>query len=374
MKKIFFFLLLASFASSSPVTAQTETTVVVGGRVVNGTSGAPVPTGLEVTVVSLGSTGDELARTKTSSGNDGLFKAEIEKGDRYLIATTHLEVTYTSVVTDPSGPVELKVFETTDDDSVVSVTSDTTTVIRGEDNVLEVLALMRVSNSSDRTYLGRQTEEGRSVLRFPVPPGAFDVNPGTGITSGVIAVPGGFTAADPLQPGELNAGYLYRVRASRQGWPMRRAFFYPTTRVTILIDESLRLSSPRLRFSEVVPIGEGEDAKRYRQYDGRSFSAGDLIEADITYPAEGPNKNAALYVGAIAGAIVLLAIAIVVPLRRRRRNPSVVELSERERLIEEIAALDQAFEMESIEEGEYTRRRNEMKSKLQTMTNDFTAR
>lgn len=373
MKKIFLFVLLASLASSSPVTAQTETKVVVEGRVVNGSSGASVPTGLEVTVVSLGSTGDELARTKTSSSNDGSFTAEIGQGHRYLILTTHHEVTYTSVVTDPSGPVELKVFETTDDDSVISVTSDTTTVIRGEDNVLEVLALLRLSNSSDRTYLGRQTQEGRSVLRFPVPPGAFDVNPGTGITSGVIAVPGGFTAADPLEPGELNAGYLYRVRASRQGWPMRRAFFYPTTRVTILIDESLRLSSPRLRFREVVPIGEGEDAKRYRQYDGRSFSAGDLMEADITYSAQEPKRNA-LYVGAIAGAIVLLAIAIVVPLRRRRRSPSVVELSERERLIEEIAALDQAFEMESIEEGEYTRRRNEMKSKLQTMTNDFTAR
>ena len=372
MKKIFLVVLVASLASSSPVTAQAETKVVEG-RVVNGTSGASVPAGLEVTVVSLSSTGDELARTKTSSGNDGAFRAEITGGHRYLIASTHHEVTYTSVVTDPSVPVELKVFETTDDDSVISVTSDTTTVIRGEDNVLEVLALMRVSNSSDRTYLGRHSQEGRSVLRFPVPPGAFDVNPGTGITSGVIAVPGGFTAADPLQPGELNAGYLYRVRASRQGWPMRRAFFYPTIRVTILIDESLRLSSPRLRFSELVPIGEGDDAKRYRQYDGRSFSAGDLMEADITFSAEGPSRTA-LYVGAIAGAIVLLAIAIVVPFRRRRRSPIVAELSERERLIEEIAALDQAFEIESIEEGEYTRRRNEMKSKLQTMTNHLTAR
>lgn len=368
-----FLVVLASAFSLLPVDAQSVAhAVTIRGRITNGTSGGQVPQGLEVTIVALAETGDELGRATTASSN-GSFTAELPTAERHIVLATHLGVTYSSVVEDPAQLAEVTIHETTADDSVVEVATDTTTLLEGEQGVIEALALMRVKNISDRAFVGRPSEEaGPAVLRYPVPQGAFDVNPGAGITKGVRQIPQGFTSSDPILPGEVSIGYLYRIRSSRSGWPMRRAIFYPTERLTILVDDSLRVSSGGLRYTKRVQLGEGESRKTYLQYDGREFEPGDSLEADFSYPS-GKTSNFPLYVGLVIGALLLVGLAVIVPLRKSkvRREPTRPALSEREDLIERIAALDEAFESQSLPEEDYLKQRSQMKARLEEMTRNL---
>ena len=256
---------------------------------------------------------------------------------------------------------------------MAEISTDTTTFIEGDQGVVEALALMRVKNVSDRAFVGRPSEDGEpSVLRYPVPQGAFDVNPGASITKGVRQIPQGFTSSDPILPGEVSVGYLYRIRSSRSGWTMRRAIFYPTERLTILVDDSLRMSASGLRFTKRVQLGEGQGRQRYLQYDGREFEPGDILEASFVY-SSGQTSNAPLYVGLLVGALLIAALAVLVPLRKSkvRRERTRPALSERESLIERIAALDEAFESRSLPEDEYLKQRSQMKARLEEITRDL---
>ena len=367
-----FAVVLASALSLLPVAAQQPAgPVTIRGRISNGTSGGQVPQGLEVTIVALNDAGEELGRTVTASSN-GSFSAEAPGAERHIALTTHLGVTYSSVVEDPAQLAQLTIHETTSDDSGIEVSSDTTTLIEGE-GVIEALALMRVTNTSDRAFVGRTSEEDApTVLRYPVPQGAFGVNPGSGITKGVRQIPQGFTSSDPILPGEVSVGYLYRVRSSRSGWTLRRAIFYPTERLTILVDDSLRMTAVGLRFTKKVQLGEGSSRRTYLQYDGRGFDPGDVLEANFTFPSS-QTANLPLYVGLGIGALLLAGLAVMVPLRksRVRRERTRPALSEREDLIERIAALDEAFESQSLPEEEYLKQRSQMKARLEEMTRDL---
>ena len=89
----FFLLPAAAQPAGAPVT--------IRGRITNGTSGAEVPQGLEVTIVALNESGEELGRTVTKS-TAGSFSGEAPAGERHVALTTHLGVTYSVVVEYPA--------------------------------------------------------------------------------------------------------------------------------------------------------------------------------------------------------------------------------------------------------------------------------
>ncbi|MGH2704169.1 MAG: hypothetical protein ACRDJ4_03490 [Actinomycetota bacterium] len=345
--------------------------VSIEGTIANGTQGAEVPAALTVTAVQLDSGGEETARLQAPASN-GSFRVDgfdSSRGSRYVVATDYSGVTY-SQVAEGAGPVvsaALRIFETTDDDAVVSIPADTLTVVGGGEDRLEVLQLFKVRNSSDRTYVGQPSAEPRTVLRLPVPSGAFDLLPAEGITARTISsVAEGFAIADPLIPGDTSVSYLYKVRAPRGGWVLDRPVFYPTERFDLLTGPGIRVAGSGLTFEEAVGIA----GRPYRRYRAGPFRAGGRVAADIN-GAEEPSR---LYWWGLLGAGLLVAAgAGVATLRRRRSGPEPPRsaAAERAALIEEIAALDEAHAAGTVTGDAFEDDRARLKERLVALTEEL---
>ena len=333
----------------------------VSGRVVNQTTGAPAA-GVVVTVVQLGADRQEKRRQVATTDADGMFTAEgfdqIDT-DTFVAGAEYLGVTYSAAV-KMGEAVDLRVHETTKNDDVIKITSDTLSVVRGSEDTMEVLQLMRIVNTSNTTYVG----EGDSVLTLPVPEGAFDLAAGEGIDEQRLArAKQGAQTMDPLLPGELTITYAYKVKVARGGWSLRRPVVYPTDRIDVLVGDGLVLDA-QLEFQETKKIGN----ITYKRYRGGPFKPGAFLGVDIRYVQP---DSSSLFQGL---AILLSALALVVVLgtfvMRKKRSPRAVRATplSRQELIEQIAILDERFANENIDEAEYRDIRAKKMTQLEQMT------
>jgi hypothetical protein len=380
--------------------------VNVQGTVTNGTAGAAVPPGIAVTVVQLDQDYTEIARRTVQAGPGGSFRADGwdgRAGNRFVASADHMNVNYIAAATGDSGTVEtnLTVYEPTTDATVLKVASDTLTVVPGPGNVLEALQILRVDNVSDRTYVGTTSSPEATaappapgspagspasppapglpaVLQLPVPPGAYDLTAQEGSRGGLTqGREGGVFTVDPLSPGETVVSFLYRVKVPSGGWALSRPVAYPTARSTVLLGPGLTLDAARYRFRGPVTL----ENRKYGRWDGPALAPGDELAAKIGSARAG--SGLAWGLGAVLGALLAAAVAVPLVLRRRRgrvrggaegpgdpgdpRGPA-----ERTRLIEEIAALDDALEAGSISKREHAYRRGALKRRLIDLT-DATA-
>jgi hypothetical protein len=364
--------------------------VTVQGRVTNGTAGAAVPPGIAVTVVQLDQDFTEIARRTVTAGPDGIFRSDGwdgKTGSRFVASADHENVNYIAAVTGDSGTLDVKltIYEPTTDATVLRVASDTLTVVPGSGNVLEVLQIMRVGNGSDRTYVGTtpatpppSTPSGSgspdaprppAVLQLPVPAGAYDVTSQEGSQGGLArGTEGGIFTADPLSPGQTVVSFLYRVKVPSSGWALSRPVFYPTARSTVLLGPGLTLDADRFKFQGPVTL----ENRKYGRWDGPALAPGDQLAARIGSDRAGSGLVWGLWVA--LAAVLVAAVAVPLALRRRRktaprgsRAPGAGP-SERARLVEEIAALDDALEAGSISEREHAERRGALKQRLISLT------
>ena len=112
--------------------------------------------------------------------------------------------------------------------------------------------------------------------------------------------------------------------------------------------------------------------RKYGRWDGPALAPGDELAARIGSDRAGSGLVWGL--GGVLGALLVAAVAVPLALRRRRR-PSSGDLgdpggdaTERTRLVEEIAALDDALEAGSISKQEHADRRGTLKRRLIDLT------
>lgn len=353
-------------AAGTTVTAQAAAPVSISGGIVNGTAGASVPGGLTVTAteVDAGVT-KQVATKRASVGPGGAFRIDGfpgQPGDHFVVGTDYLGVTYSAEAT-PGSPATLKIYQTTTDPTVLSIPATTLTVIIGKQGNYNVLQLLTAHNSSDRSYIGSPNPAAPgppATLELPIPAGATAFSPVQGLANGLTAAPDGLVAStDPVQPGNTDVSYIYNIAVPRSGWGMNLPVIYATSKVDLLVDPGLTLSGPGLTFRKSVTINK----KDYRDYQGANLAPGTTLNANI---APASSTSVTLYLGLGALLVLVVASAVGVPrlLRKRRRQ----ERGEREQLIEEIAALDEAHAAGSVEEDDYTAQRAELKNRLVALT------
>jgi hypothetical protein len=355
------------------------------GRVVMGTAGAPLPEGLRVTVLQNDDEGVPQGQPVFAPvAPDGTFSFETDPAKSHLVGLFYGGVAYSRVVeAGRTDPVELKIYETTDDVSVVRITSDSMTVLQnteeGQGNVLEVLQLLRYRNDSDRAFIGSESDQAapepspsaspapqqRQVLKLPVPESAYDLAPADAANGAGLATSGEgrLVTTSAFPPGEASVAYLFKVKVPRTGWQLRREVYHPTEHADLLVGKRLVLTAaPGFEFEESKTLG-GESYNRYRSGE---LNPGSVIEADIGFPDEG---TGGVWIGFAAGVAVLALLLALATVRMRRRRaakaaagkPSAPAPPEdrpaREVLIEQIAELDERFESGAIEKADYETRR-----------------
>ncbi|HZA24763.1 MAG TPA: hypothetical protein VFA32_19560, partial [Dehalococcoidia bacterium] len=111
-------------AGTSPVNAQEP--VTVRGRVVNGTEAATVAPGLPVFLHVFGQGASEVSSMQTATDNTGGFrfdKVSTTEGAGYAVTINYAGMRFSTLLgpDDLDAPVELRVYESTQDLSVVQV-------------------------------------------------------------------------------------------------------------------------------------------------------------------------------------------------------------------------------------------------------------
>jgi hypothetical protein len=372
---------VAATPAAGPSPTATAVPVTISGMLANGTAGGSVPAGMSVTAteVNAGAT-RQVAAVEVKAGPGNTFRATLpgEPGDQFAVSTVYLGVTYVAVAHPPTSTV-LDIFETTTDNSVISVPAETLTVLRAGANQFNAIQLVRFANTSDRTYIGTAGPPGsggsRQTVELPIPNGATNFTPGPGLQSPVgTAADGEPVASDPIIPGATDISYLYRVRAANSGWPLSRAVIYPTAREQLLLAPGLTATGPGLSFKGTVPIQN----QRFADFQGGPLSPGTTVNADITLTS---SSSPTLWIVLAILLVLVLVAGLVLPrLLRGRRRPTLAGgpneaaaggaqeagsgEAERSALIDEVAALDEAHAAGNVADEEYAGRRAELKELL----------
>jgi hypothetical protein len=333
-------------------------TLRVNGVIDNGTTGRPPAAGTRVEVAVVGADGGRLDVATAEVDAKGRFETTVDglAGSRIVLSTRHAGITY-STVARPGAAVaraELLVFETTRDVDALSVEADTT-VFEDSGDEIEALQIVRMANSSHRTFVG---EPGDSTsFRLPLPTGAFDVSIVDGLTPGRSEPhQSELRAGDPIQPGDATFSYAYKLPVVDGETDLQRGSFYSTERMDVLVEPGLELAGGGFRLLDDIDFG----GDVYRQYVRNDVSSGEEVSFVLV-----ESRGAGMWpVAAGVGTLLVLALAAWRLGRSRAARRSPLRQRGRSDLLEAIAALDVEHEAGAVADHEYEARREELKSRL----------
>ncbi len=366
-------LLIAPLSPAIAVAAENGT---IEGKVVNRTAGGPVVSDLKVTLKGYVN-GAEKSSKDATTGKAGQFVFNGVNPDSsivYVISTNYQEADYNSAeITFGKGEttkiVELYVWEATADGSAVTVQA-AHMVFYLDEGGLRVEEYIKVSNNSDRAYVGSEVVPGvgrKRTLTFVLPENATGLQTIDGLMDCCIQkTADGFydTMAVPPDKGrDLVFGYMIDYGAS--SYTVNKPVNLPTNAFNVFVPEAggIQLQSDQLKLKG--PISGGGGAK-YNVYVAEQLRPG----ASVAFTLSGlPNRTKVnLKLISVISGILVLGLAVSYPIFKRRKLAPVrmapSPLAERESLVAEIARLDDDFEAGRIKEQYYRRVRAQKKARL----------
>jgi len=372
----FLFVWLAFMLSALPAHAQ-EGNGVISGRVQNGTAGGGPVGSLTVTLRHFA--GMQLAEERqTQTGPDGSFRFDglpTSPQDAYLVVVRYAGVDYVSGMVQlhqqPEQTVDLTVYETTTDPSTVRIASRSL-VIAGaspELRAVDIMDILIVENSGDRTYLG---DRSGVVLRIPLPRGAQEISPQPGFDYGQPRLEDGvLLTTGPLPPGSQTVVLSYTVPYEGTRATLSIGTAMPTGTLRVLVrDGTYRLSSRSLIDTGTVEVS----GVTYRVLAVDAPVVGDMHVVQVSgLPRTGllfdlpTGPIIALAVG-LAG-LIAAAVLTVIVLRRRRVGTETgrAAIDERLQLAAELNRLDEARAAGELDETAYQEQRSAVLTRLRQL-------
>ena len=373
-----FAVLALSYADAATTYAQAPgATRTVEGRVVNGTPGAVLGSGLTVILHQHTPTQDQDVRATT--GPDGRFVFEgivFDPEALYAVSVSYHGAVYGTDLDLAEGsppPLTLTVYEAVDDDAVLSVTNASVLLLQsdGAYQTLWALEILKVANGSDRTYV--PGPEPMKLLRFGLPEGAHGLSVETALLGEVLQVDRGFALTASVPPGEHQVMYSYQFPYRGTEAVVRRSFQYGAAGLRVLAPhEVARLASDQMGAVQAVTIGE----RPYQLLTATDLPRGARISVHLrglTQPSFADNLSRRAselpleYAGVAGLGLVMVALVGVALWRRggaaRAEGTALVDM-EQGRLIREIARVEEEFEAGAITEERYQRRRRELGARL----------
>lgn len=395
------FALLLGMAWVVPAQAQERGTIE--GQVVNGTAGAPeVGEGVAVVLhVDLGDS--ETTPLETTTDGEGRFRFDGLDTDpdlEYWPEAIYLDVPY-SVVSplrfedgQPSLSATLTVYETTSDDSAISLSS-VHSIVESFGEVLRITEIHLLSNSGDRAYVGGSDDQNPdTTVSVPVPENAVGLSFEEDTQGGrFVEVEGGLRDTAPVPPGsETSLIFMsYHLMVAGDTIPLERRFAYPVANLNMLVAQpGLTLRSEQLE-------SRGTQLFQDRQYEffvaenlgpetplvielipvadpSAGAEAGGMAPSGAqgaTGPTRG-NQGVLLWIGfslaglAIVGAVVYSASSAR-PAPAHRSASSVASDPRAQRMLSELAKLEEALEAGQVDEETYESQRTEIYGKLKSL-------
>ena len=352
----------------------------ITGKVDNGTRGFAVPGGLTV----------ELTRYE-ESGEDTQFKMNVPLNSNGEFVFTNvpdsIRAMYAPVVVyqgvkyrgemvmlspeQSQATSAITIYEPTNSDSLLRISYHHLLVKPGE-GFVAFQEIMVVENPGDRTYIGNSKAANGSLrtLFFPLPTGAKQVSLTRGLmTCCVETTPDGFFDTMEFLPGRKEFVFSYRLDAPNESLDFIRRASLPTAMFDVIpVDPTIQISGNGFQ----TALLEGTQLTRYSRTD---LTESETISFTITGLSGKPMNLSYVYLIAIAGFLLLAGGYVVFKTRRTPPSPDMPTASsavperteDPQKLIQEIALLDEAFEANEMEEEEYRIQREALKLRLQNL-------
>jgi hypothetical protein len=389
-------LALSLAVTATQANAQSQGSGTINGQVVNGTAGGPaIGAGITVTLYLVQS--DAVTGTlETTTDSAGRFRFENLSTDldwSYWPQAVYLGVTYTftGFVTFEDGQtaqvVTLPVYETTDDDSQISIYSGHI-IAESFGTVLRISEVYLFSNSGDRAYVGRPGPEGRlTTVGIPLPSDAVGLAFGQDVSPDrFVQSEGKLLNTEPVPPGQqtLTVFYSYHLPVAGTSVPWERSYDYPITSLNLL------LAQPGLAAQGDQLLAGGSELFGDQQlavYTAGALPAGTplavtlIVEASeatgTTTTAESGKPitdNQGLLRGlgfGLAGLAVLGAVLYPLLTAQSRRPimaaSALASNPQARPLLADLADLEAAFEAGQVDEETYQRQRAEKWEALRSL-------
>lgn len=377
-----FVVIAAVVGSTIPVLAADEG--IISGQVVNKTAGGSLVGGVEVTLTAQTSgnaTNDQRKVPADASGKFEFRGLPIDPGTTYTVGTTFQDADYTSETVNmtsasPSKLVELNVYDSTTSDENIQV-SNGHIVVFADQGALQVLEAWRFSNVGTRTFIGVKGKAGRSTLQFTLPQGATSVSPGTGPTIEPTAVGAVYTAAVP--PGVTDINFTYFIPYQGSSATISRKTDYPIADFRLLVEDTgVKVTSLALTPAAAQPI----NGSNYLDFTAVNVARGVDLDASFSgiVNTSAGSQASLPWVWLLAGGVLLGLMGMIVYPRLKKRQVTASSLAvqatplratpapgEENKLLRELARLDDAYEAGKIDEQAYRASRAQAKASLTEM-------
>jgi mono/diheme cytochrome c family protein len=350
---------------------------VVTGTVVNG-SGTAIPEGLEVSLQ--GYSNFEMAVDLTAPvAADGRFVFEdvsIEAENVYVVVVEYLDMFYPSNFYVAEGGeedvnFEVEIFDTTTDTSDLIVNRVHVFFEWVAAELVQVVHLVTISNLGNETVYS--PGEIEPVVNFSLPEGAANLVFETGmIGDPYIGTEEGFGDPRPIIPGESAYEVLFAYEmAYERGLTWTLPIDLPTEFVAVFVEgDKVKLESDQLTQEPNQMMQDGV----YQTMVGEALSAGDKITLEISGKvstdqadsAGGEDTNLFVIIAGVLG-LGLAAFGAWQYFHPAQIDDELLDDVDADALMDEIIALDEAFEAGEVEEAEYRAEREELKAQLREL-------
>jgi hypothetical protein len=352
----------------------------IAGNVIQASSGAEIPNGKEVTLVTYDGSNIPVGEQSVAVGADGAFEFnEFPKteGYRYELQTLHGDLRQTVRVEDALDPtgIGLRIFETTATLEGISATSHVTIIPRvdGRDQLMGVLELVEISNGGDRTFipdLENPAPDGiPQLLRFSLPPGYEELTVDADLPTGnVLEIKTGFAMSNAVPPGDFRILYSYVIGYDGASIIFDRSLGFDVFEYRILMPPTYgNVSSEGFEVVGDELLGD----TNYRVFQRDDLSSTDRLEivfTDLPEPSTlqsfqnfvGGSAWATIGTPAAAAAIMAILLGYVFFYHNRNRPAYSVGGLRRGELVEQIAELDALHDADEIDDEEYAEERLEL--------------
>ena len=370
---LFMAVLGLSLGITAPAIAAEDGDGVIEGRLINRTEdGSSIADqDIELKVYQNDSETDSSSLPTDGEGKFVFDGLSIEREYSYELTVTYQEADYKSDrLYFPDGEtnlsVEIEVYDSTTSPDAIRI-QQAHTIVYTDPETLWVEEFLLFVNESDRTYIGEEGILGpgvRRTLQFTLPEDALEMQPGGELMQCcVYGTDTGFADSMPFLPGAKEIAYAYKIEYGPKVHAFAWTVNYPTSQYDLLVQgtDSV-ISSDRLIPDQPVNISDIPFSHVY----GEGFTPGDTIAFEISGLPEVDNQNIILWV---VLAVVALVLGFGIVLFRRNKQTQPVRASssleqQKQKLLVEIARLDDTFESGSMSQTEYNKIRTEKKAQL----------
>ena len=407
--------------SGLPPAIEQDETLVVRGRLVQGTAGGEaLPVGLPMQLYVLDVHGNLAGTYETQSGEAGAFVFENvarAPGNIYLVQVTYDDIPQGAQIPAINGDEQtltqdVTVYEHTTDPATVAITWAQVLINYApiKQFGLEVWLRLELANTGDRIVTLPERagpNDWFASVAIELPPAAFGIQPmqTEGSQRYDVQVENGVPVVRdtwPLRPGQVHTITIAYYLPYEDGAVIDQAFSYPLVDGAVLLpndtvtlrsaqfDETgawrYRVSQGGVRVTELAADEKIDPAKDFTLVKEhlltKPLAAGERLLFELVgrpthtltttatpSSSGGSNTNMVAVALAVAGAIAL-ALAGVLWYRQRQMvtAPAVVMRAtdgweeppanaDKETLLRAVAALDDAFEAGKLDEGTYLERR-----------------